>query len=123
MKLIIAGTRDFDDYEYIKEKVNQIREEENIEIIISGNAKGPDRLGERYAKENMIPLKIFKARWGTYGGSAGSIRNNQMARFAEKDGGLAAFWDGRSHGTEDMINIAKRLGLKVWVFNYKEDLK
>ena len=67
-------------------------------------------------------MKVIKARWGVYGGSAGSIRNNQMARFAENNGGLAAFWDGKSHGTEDMINIAKRMGLKVWVFEYMKDM-
>lgn len=45
---------------------------------------------------------------------AGYLRNEQMADGAE---GLIAVWDGRSPGTGQMIEVAKRKGLKVFVFN------
>ena len=55
VRIIIAGGRDFTDYNLLKEKVdyylqNAINNNYKI-IIVSGTAKGADRLGEKYAKE------------------------------------------------------------------------
>lgn len=36
---------------------------------------------------------------------------------------LIAFWDGKSKGTENMIETAKRNGLKVAVFRYREAIE
>lgn len=44
-----------------------------------------------------------------------------MAKFASEEGNkgvLIAFWDGESRGTKNMIDLAKRYGLKVHVVNY-----
>ncbi|MFM7881437.1 MAG: DUF2493 domain-containing protein, partial [Microcystis panniformis] len=49
LKIIIAGSRNFNDYNLLEQKVNfYIGENQDIEII-SGTARGADRLGERYA--------------------------------------------------------------------------
>ena len=69
-----------------------------------------DALGERFAKEHNLGLKVVPADWKTYGRSAGPRRNEQMARMA---GTLIAFWDGKSRGTKNMIDTVKRLGLRV----------
>lgn len=49
-KVIIAGTRTFNDYELLKAyadfKLSRIRERDSIEIV-SGGATGADALGER----------------------------------------------------------------------------
>jgi len=37
---------------------------------------------------------------------------------AENATHLLAFWDGVSKGTEHMINIAKRMGLKTIIVKY-----
>ena len=37
---------------------------------------------------------------------------------AEHADALIAFWDGRSSGTKHMIDIAKRKGLQVTIYNY-----
>lgn len=87
--VIIAGPRTIIDYELL---LNAIKLSD-IEIteVVSGNAKGVDSLGERYAKENNIPLKVFPADWKTYKKAAGPIRNSGMAQYAqEKDGILLA---------------------------------
>lgn len=113
MKTIIAGSRDFDDYELIKEtllKYNDITE------IVSGCARGADLLGEKFALEYNIPIKKFPAEWDKYGKSAGYRRNEQMAMYADA---LVAFWDGKSRGTKHMIDFAKQLGLKVSVIIYE----
>jgi hypothetical protein len=110
MKLIIAGSRDFEDYEYLKENISSINGV--ITEVVSGTARGADRLGERYADEHGIKCKKIPANWDKYGKSAGYKRNEQMAKYADN---LIAFWDGKSKGTGHMIDIAKRLGLNVHV--------
>ena len=114
MKVIIAGSRVFDDNRYLSimcERIFGIRED--IEIV-SGGAKGADSLGERYAKERNLPLTIFPAEWNKYGKSAGYKRNSQMAEYSDT---LIAFWDGKSKGTQHMINLAENKGLEVHVYN------
>ena len=104
--IIIAGSRDFTNYEMLKSFLDKMREEVQFNFIVSGGARGADRLGERYAKENGIELIVMNAEWDKYGKSAGYRRNEDMARIATH---LVAFWDGQSRGTMHMIDIAKRL--------------
>ncbi|HEY5575703.1 MAG TPA: DUF2493 domain-containing protein, partial [Clostridiaceae bacterium] len=79
MKIIIAGGRDFNDYPLMKQKCSEIlrdllsaysNETENIEIV-SGGARGADRLGETFAREHSFKLKVFNADWGKLGKIAG----------------------------------------------------
>lgn len=135
-RIIIAGGRDFGNYELLKQSVLSIlaslssKQEngvtkitvpkESVEII-SGAARGTDTLGEQFAKEFGITVKRFPANWNKYKGAAGPIRNGKMADYAanfDGTGMLIAFWDGKSPGTTSMINIAKRKGLVVHVINY-----
>lgn len=115
MKLIIAGTRTFDNYKLLKESVLKNVNISDIEEIVSGTAKGADSLGELFAFENDIPVKRFPANWDKYGKSAGYRRNVEMAEYGDT---LIAFWDGVSKGTLHMINIAKNKNLKVFVIKY-----
>lgn len=115
MKVIIAGGRDFNDYELLKDKCDKILNSQIEITIVSGGANGADYLGEKYAKEREYELIIFPADWNKYGKSAGPIRNTQMA---ENSDALIAFWDGKSRGTKHMIDVATKLGLKVRIVNY-----
>lgn len=121
VRVIIAGSRDFNDYNLLKENVkNILKDYDNVEII-SGTAKGADFLGEKYAKENNIKLKQFPAQWNLYGKQAGYIRNKQMAKYSIEDnsiGILIAFWNGTSKGTRHMINIAKEMNLQIHIIKF-----
>ncbi len=59
-RVIIAGCRDYDNYDeakpYIDFCLSNIKEENNI-IILSGCASGADAIGERYAKKMDLKLK------------------------------------------------------------------
>lgn len=119
IKVIIAGTRDFNDYAFLKKNVDYFLQginpnNEEIEIV-SGNARGADKLGERYAKEHNLPVKLFPANWDKYGKRAGYLRNQEMANYADM---LIAFWDEKSKGTKHMIDIAKKQDLTVIVVGY-----
>lgn len=110
MKVIIAGSRGVVSLSEVAIAVEKsgfaITEE------VSGTARGVDKLGEQYANAHGIPVKQFPADWNRYGKSAGYRRNEVMARYADA---LIAIWDGQSPGTRHMINIARQMGLKVYV--------
>lgn len=117
MKLIIAGSRTFTDYEYMNKILDEFKTMYSIEEVVCGMANGADLLGNTWAKENNIPIKEFPANWNEYGKKAGFIRNIEMAKYGTC---LIVFWDGISPGTKHMINIAKKLKLITYVFNYSQ---
>ena len=113
MKTIIAGSRDFKDYDLLKKQVNYYRTYKGIITeIVSGCARGADALGEQYALENGIQLKYFPADWDKHKKAAGPIRNRQMAEYADA---LIAVWDGSSRGTKNMIDEMHKLNKPVFV--------
>ena len=116
MKIIIAGGRDFKSYELLKYKCDIILKNVKTPIeIVSGKAKGADFLGETYAIEKGYEISYFPAGWEKHGKSAGVIRNEQMANYADA---LIAFWDGKSRGTKNMIELAKKNNLAVKIIYY-----
>lgn len=116
MRVIIAGSRTITDYNILVREIKASGFE--ITQVVSGSAKGVDRLGIRYAKENNIPYVEYKPDWETYGKSAGYRRNVDMANNADA---LIALWDTESFGTRHMINIALAKGLKMHVCNVELD--
>lgn len=113
MKVIIAGTRTFNDYQLLCNTIKELNI--NIDEIVCGGAKGADALGEKYAKENNISIKYFLADWDKYGKRAGPIRNHQMGDYADY---LIAFWDKKSKGALDMINYMQQIGKHGKVIYY-----
>ena len=114
--VIIAGGRDFSDYNLLAKTMDHLLSNIKDDItVICGKARGADTLGEKYAKERGFPVQYFPADWQRYGKSAGYRRNTEMAENADA---LVAFWDGKSRGTKHMIETAKAHGLKVRVKRY-----
>lgn len=111
-KLIIAGTRQFDDWPLLATICNEMREVMGITTVLSGAnpglrskdgnvlCRGADALGEHWATVHGIPVKRFPADWNKYGLAAGPIRNGDMAREGDA---LLVFWDGESRGTYNML--------------------
>jgi len=119
MKVIIAGSRNFNNYDKLKKSCDHLlsnNKDTEIEVI-SGTAEGADSLGEYYASENGYNLKQFPAEWDKYGKGAGFRRNVIMAKYSEC---LIAFWDGKSRGTKHMINTAKKHGLVIKIIKTDE---
>lgn len=115
MKLIVSGCRSYTDYREAEMHLDKFFWEfPECTTIISGGASGADSLGERYAKERGMSLEVYRARWGTYGSSAGPIRNRKMA---ERGTHLLCFWDGESRGTANMLKNAREKRLWVRVVN------
>ena len=116
-RVIIAGSRSFNDYELLREQCLSILQEKmrtHRVIIVSGHARGADSLGERVANEFRLPFELHPAKWRLLGKAAGMVRNAEMAKCSDA---LIAFWDGESRGTRHMINFARKRGLEVSVIN------
>lgn len=86
-------------------------------VVVSGMAPGADRLGLRWASLNRVATVEKPAKWQRADGStdrgAGHKRNTEMAAMAEA---LIAIWDGKSPGTNHMIQTALARGLRVYVW-------
>ena len=123
LKVIIAGSRTITDLSLVYKTIEDSGFE--IDIVVSGCAKGIDSLGELWAEENGIVVKKFPADWkdlitppvkiktngyGQYNALAGFARNQKMADYADA---LIAITTG-SPGTRDMIERANKAGLYVF---------
>lgn len=113
MKVIIAGSRNFRGYQKLKKECDQfLLFKNNIQIVSGAHYKGGDKLGMQYAYEKGYSLIKFPAEWNKFGKAAGPIRNKEMAIFGDA---LIAFWDGKSRGTKNMMQLAKQNGLRIKV--------
>jgi cysteine synthase len=117
--VIIAGSRGITDLAVVYEAIKASGF--IITTVVSGTARGVDRLGEEWAaKHSMYGIDVarYPADWDTHGRAAGYIRNTQMADNADA---LIACWDGASKGTASMIDIAKTKGLRVYVHMHTKE--
>lgn len=122
--VIIAGSRSVDDIFWIQraiagasflKTVDKNGEGYRVGAVISGTAKGADRLGEAWAHSQGIDIIRMPADWDTYGKKAGMLRNIAMAekakQLAEEWGvnacGCIIVWDGESKGSRHMEKIAR----------------
>lgn len=81
MRVIVIGSRHFSNHELM----DSVLSDYDISVIISGGAKGADKLAAEYAIKNKIELIEFHANWKKYGNSAGPIRNKKMIRDSNAD--------------------------------------
>ena len=119
MNLAIIGSRDFDNYYLLETRINFIINQYDIDCIISGGARGADLLGKRYAKENNINYIEYKPDWDKFGKAAGVIRNKDIINTSDI---VIAFWDGKSKGTKNSIDIAKKQNKKIYIVGANDQL-
>lgn len=112
MKLGVVGGREFDDYDMLKSALNKFKQ---IDLIVSGGAKGADSLGEQYADDNGINKLIHYPDWQEHGKLAGFVRNTDIVRDSDL---IIAFWNKESKGTKDTIDKCHKMGKLILVVYY-----
>jgi hypothetical protein len=120
VRLIIAGGREHRDPTLVQRAwiASPFSKNGPVGEIVTGGARGVDTLAFDWSHKNGLGWpRVFQADWKTNGRSAGPIRNEAMARYAaaEPDGALLAI-PGKGRGTRDMIERARRYGLRVFVY-------
>jgi hypothetical protein len=112
LRLAVVGSRSCEDYELVSGFLGHFINQKPI--IVSGGAKGVDSLAERFADENELKKKIYKADWSKYGRAAGPIRNQQIVDNANA---MIAFATKDSKGTKNSVKLAVKKGIPVLVVN------
>ena len=139
VKLIIAGSRECNDYELVKDIIEKGISElkiEKISEVVSGAANGVDSLGEEWARRHGYNVVTFPADWKNlkapnaiikerynkwtkknekYNANAGFQRNKEMAEYADA---LIAI-NFNTPGTDNMVKMAKNQG--ILVYEYKPE--
>ncbi len=110
LRLAVVGSRSCEDYEMVSGFLKNFNNQKPI--IVSGGAKGVDSLAERFADENELKKKIYKADWSKYGRAAGPVRNQQIV---ENSDAMIAFATRDSNGTKNSVKLAVKKGIPVLV--------
>jgi hypothetical protein len=113
MRIGIIGSRGFNNYTLVKDVMSEYIN--NVDVIVSGGAKGADTLGEIWAKEFNKETLIFLPDWNKYGKRAGFIRNQDIVKNSDL---IIAFWDGHSKGTKSSIDLCSKFNIPIKIVNY-----
>ena len=129
MIIAIIGGREFDDYQLLKKTLEPYKSK--ITDIVSGGARGADKLGDKWSRQFLNKKAIeFLAEWDNlddpclikrndkgelYNSLAGFKRNKDIVK---KCDALIAFWDGKSTGTKDSLDYAKKIKKPVKIVYY-----
>lgn len=117
-RLVVAGGRNFQNYDLLEKEVDsylkELHPKEKV-VIVSGTAKGADRLGEKYAHKKGYIVEEYPANWQHFGRAAAVKRNLEMAQLADA---AIVFWDGESAGSKNMIDCAAGEHIPCKVIHY-----
>ena len=105
MKLVISGSKTIESIGFVNIAMSQPFIIKPTEIV-SGTARGVDRVGEIWAEANGIPITKMPADWNKYGKAAGYIRNSEMAEYCDA---ALVVWNGSSPVSKNMILNMKKL--------------
>jgi hypothetical protein len=118
IRVVISGCRDFMEVPFVIKKLDFFLSKlpKDRLILVFGDAPGVDNIAWAYAILRGYDYQRFPADWKHFGHSAGPVRNELMADFSTH---LLAFWDGKSPGTGDMIEKAKKYDLDIRIVDIK----
>jgi hypothetical protein len=74
-------------------------------LVITGGARGADAMGEQWAKDHDIELKVLTPEYSKYGSKAPLLRNTEIVRECTH---LLAFPHASGSGTQDAIRKAMK---------------
>lgn len=113
MRLAIVGSRYISDRQVLLDALKLVPSLESVTEIVSGGAKGVDKLAEEFAKENNLKLTVFRPNYSLYGRGATLMRNTEIIEYA--DAVLAIPVRGGSNGTHDDIRKARKMGKRLFI--------
>lgn len=126
MILVVAGSRHLDSYKELEQAIKDAPFLPRcVTEVVSGGCRGVDKVAEQWAKNNNKDLVVFHPNWGKHGRAAGPIRNLRMLTYSwerDKSCFLLAIWDGKSRGTKNIIESAKRFKIDTHVHIVKKYL-
>lgn len=112
MKIGISGSRDFTNYTVFRQYLDEFSKHVEIDMIISGGARGTDEMAYRYSIERGITF-VCQPPKPEEGFPRAFWRRN--LRIVEQCEILIAFPMGKSSGTRHAISLAKQFNKKHYI--------
>jgi len=135
MKILIVGSRDFNNYDMLCEAIKASKLK--ISEIVSGGGKGLDCLSEQWAKENDVPIKSFNIDWNNlkqpgaikkknkwnkwFNANAAKYRDSQMVEYLGKAGGVISI-DTGEFGGGFIVKQAKEKGATCYKYDPEDHM-
>jgi hypothetical protein len=116
MKVLVCGSREWDDPETIAKRLDSLPDDGDGVFIIEGCARGADTTARAVAIEHgwfYADVPVRDSHWKRYGRSAGHRRNAAMLDLGPDL--VIAFQRDGSSGTQGTIDEAHRRGIPVEV--------
>ncbi len=117
MEILITGSREFDDYEFMEKTLEPFEWE--CTMVIHGAAPGADALASRWAYEHRKDVQPYGAKWRRYRSAAGGRRNSLMLD-KHPNAVVIGFPLPGSKGTWDCIHKAQASQHRVIVARRRE---
>lgn len=114
MKLIVAGSRDFNDYNTMATTIDHMISKQKYIEIVFGDKSDTDSMLDRYCIERGFASKKFNTK-NVSSDELDSVYSS-MTRYADA---IIAFHDGFSVNTIKLIKSAEKHKLSIKVFKYK----
>lgn len=112
--ILVCGSRGFRNRALVSEVVETF---DPKTVVIAGGANGPDKWAEIAADRRGLHVAVVRPIWHRYGKRAGPERNEAMMRL--RPSYVVAFWDGKSSGTANTIELAGASSVPAVI--YRED--
>lgn len=111
MKILITGSRDWNDEKLISEVLNKPDVFVTSDILIHGACRGADDIAARIWRSRGGQEIAMPADWSKYGKRAGFVRNSEMV--ALKPDICLAFVKNKSKGAMMTVNLCRKAGIPV----------
>jgi len=111
VKVLVCGGRDWHDADLVESALDRLHAARGpFDRLITGAARGVDRIAGRWARKNGVLEWDFLPEWHRAETPEGSARNQRMIAEAAPD--LVVAFPG-GIGTADMVERAKAAGIEV----------
>lgn len=112
-KVLICGSRDFNDYKLINSFVQSLPDET---VLIEGEARGADSIARDAAIKRGLRVEKFPADWQKYGKKAGILRNYDMLQEGKPNIVVAYSTDIKnSKGTKNMLEQSIKVDIPAYL--------
>lgn len=118
MKIAVVGSRDINiSLQRFNELLGDLLPDE-ASAVVSGGARGVDRLAAEYAKMRGLPVEEYLPDYALFGRIAPLVRNRTIV---DNSDFVAALWNGKSKGTLNTIDYTLECGKPLVVYYTERD--
>lgn len=116
MRILITGSRDWEDVETIDTAIqNAIGNQWGPHVVVHGDCpRGADKMADDMARWRGIPVERHPADWDSHGKRAGFVRNSDMVNLGADV--CLAFIRNNSKGATMTANLADHAGIRTVIY-------